>query len=136
MRLGHWDRCRRATLCAVVVAFTASTGAAWGADRPPVTPAGFRVSPAGVEFGVSRVETGFQGPLGGALSPDGQWLLAASSGASTFHSADLFDVDAGVRTGAVYYPAGAAPGAASGQAVFYGVAWAPDGRRAWVAGGG
>lgn len=105
---------------------------AWAEREAPVTPSGFRVAPAGVEFGVSQIDVGFQGPMGAALSPDGRQLLAASSGASRFHSADLFDIDAGVRTGAVYYRASST----SRQSTFYGVAWAPDGHRAWVAGGG
>jgi YVTN family beta-propeller protein len=107
-------------------------GMAWAAKSAPVTPAGFRVAPAGVEFGVSHVDIGFQGPMGAALSPGGGHLLAASSGASRFHSADLFDIDAGRRTGAVFYRAGST----SRASTFYGVAWAPDGRRAWVSGGG
>jgi YVTN family beta-propeller protein len=115
-----------------VAAAVALPAPAWAAKDPPVTPAGFRVAPAGVEFGVSRIDIGFQGPMGAALSPDGRQLLAASSGASRFQSADLFDIDARVRTGAVFYRAGST----SRASAFYGVAWAPDGKRAWVSGGG
>jgi YVTN family beta-propeller protein len=102
-----------------------------GADAP-VTPSGFKVAPVGREFGVSKIATGFQGPMGAALSPSGTRLLAASSGASQIQSADLFDIDAGARIDALYYEASQAPG----DSVFYGVAWSPDGTRAWVSGGG
>src|SRR4051812_38198641 len=101
-------------------------------EAAPLTPGGFRVEPAGREIGVSRLAKGFQGPLGAALSPDGRFLLAASSGAARIDSADLFDLRAGLRSDAVYYDALQAPG----RAAFYGVAFSPDGRTAWVAGGG
>ena len=98
----------------------------------PVTPGGFRVAPAGREIGVSKLAMGFQGPLGAALSPDGRFLLAASSGAARIDSADLFDLRAGVRSDAAYYDAQRG----AGEAAFYGVAFASDGKTAWVAGGG
>jgi YVTN family beta-propeller protein len=95
-----------------------------------VTPAGWRVAPAGAEIPVSQSATGFQGPMGAALSPDGRRLLAASSGAARFESADLFDLQGHRRTSFVGYDASA------GQSAFYGAAWAPGGARAWVSGGG
>jgi len=97
-----------------------------------VTPAGWRVAPAGREFGISKLASGFQGPLGSALSPDGTHLLTASSGAARIDSVDLFDLAAGTRTATVPYDAVAA----GGPAVFYGVVFSPDGRRAWASGGG
>ena len=96
----------------------------------PVTPAGWRVAPEGRQLGVSRLETGFQGPLGTALSPDGNFALSASSGASRWQSADLFDLRGPGRTDSVPYDGQA------GQSIFYGVAFSPDGTRAWTAGGG
>ena len=98
----------------------------------PVTPAGWHVDPAGSEIGVPRSSPGLQGPLGAALSPDGGRLLTSSSGAAKIDSVDLFDLDARRRTSFVPYDATKLPG----EAVFYGVAWSPDGRRAWASGGG
>lgn len=98
----------------------------------PVTPAGWRIDPAGVQINVDKNDRGFQGPLGSALSPDGNRLLSVSSGAARIDSTDLFDLKARRRQGYVPYDAIKAPG----EAVFYGVAWSPDGRRAWASGGG
>ncbi|MDQ6838481.1 MAG: YncE family protein, partial [Actinomycetota bacterium] len=97
-----------------------------------VTPAGWRVDPAGSQISVDRNERGFQGPLGSALSPDGRRLLSVSSGAARIDSTDLFDLGARRRESFVPYDATKAPG----EAVFYGVAWSPDGRKAWASGGG
>jgi hypothetical protein len=96
----------------------------------PLTPAGWRVDPAGTEIAVSQAAVGFQGPIGAALSPDGNWLLGASSGAARFESADLFDLAARQRTSSVGYDA------TKGEAAFYGAAWARDGQTAYVSGGG
>lgn len=103
-----------------------------GERRAPVTPAGWRVDPAGDEIAVSKLATGFQGPLGSDLSPDGKRLISASSGAARIESVDLFDLDAGERTDSVPYDALEAPG----EAAFYGIAYSPDGKRAWASGGG
>ncbi len=105
------------------------------AADPPVgghatTPAGWRIAPAGSEFGIPQTAIGFQGPLGAALSPDGAQLLTASSGAARINSADLFNVREQQRTDQVPYDA------YKGGAVFYGVVFSPDGTRAWAAGGG
>jgi YVTN family beta-propeller protein len=96
----------------------------------PVTPAGWRVDPAGTEIAVSQAVAGFQGPMGAALSPDGNWLLGASSGAARYESADLFDLGAHQRTSYVGYDA------TKGESAFYGAAWSPDGQTAYVSGGG
>jgi YVTN family beta-propeller protein len=119
----------RLSAAALALSFVAA-GAAPAGAAAPVTPAGWRVDPAGGEIAISQVEQGFQGPLGAALSPDGGRLLAASSGAAKIDSADLFDLGAGRRTSFVPYDA------TNGEAAFFGVAWAPDGKRAWVSGGG
>ncbi|MEA2222636.1 MAG: hypothetical protein QOH83_1012, partial [Solirubrobacteraceae bacterium] len=115
------------------LAFTLALGCAVPAvAASPVTPAGWRVDPAGTEIGVSQLTLGMQGPLGAALSPDGGRLLAASSGAAKVDSVDLFDLAAHQRTSYLPYDATKPPG----EAVFYGVAWSPDGKRAWASGGG
>jgi YVTN family beta-propeller protein len=101
-----------------------------GLAAAPVTPAGWRVDPAGTEIAVSQGVAGFQGPMGSALSPDGAFLLAASSGAARYESADLFDLGAHQRTSYVGYDA------TKGESAFYGAAWAPDGQTAYVSGGG
>jgi YVTN family beta-propeller protein len=96
----------------------------------PRTAAGWQVTPAGTQFGVSREAEGFQGPLASALSPRSNKLLSVSSGASRSNSADLFDMRGRKRTSSVRYDA------RKGEAVFYGVAMSPDGTRAWASGGG
>src|SRR4051794_5982704 len=117
-----------------IVLFAAALLPAAGGDAArgaaPVTPAGWAVRPAGRQIGVSPLESGFQGPMGTALSPGGTQVLAASSSASRFDSVDLFDLRQGRRTGSVPFDA------AAGRGVFYGVAFSPDGRTAWASGGG
>src|SRR5919197_3502889 len=103
---------------------------AFASAAAPLTPAGWRVDPAGTEIPVSQAATGFLGPMGAALSPDGRWLLGASSGAARFESADLFDLSAHQRTSYVGYDA------TQGQSAFYGAAWAQDGQTAYVSGAG
>jgi YVTN family beta-propeller protein len=122
----------RLSAVAVAIAVVLGAAAVPAGAAAPVTPAGWRVDPAGAEIAISRMEPGFQGPLGAALSPDGGRLLAASSGAARIDSADLFDLAAGRRSSFVAYDATKPPG----EAAFFGVAWAPDGKRAWVSGGG
>ena len=100
------------------------------AATAPVTPAGWRVAPVGQEIGVSKIATGFQGPQNADLSPDGRLVLAASSGGSRYQSADLFDLTQKARTDAELFDA------QTGGSAFYGVAFSPDGKRAWVSGGG
>jgi YVTN family beta-propeller protein len=96
----------------------------------PVTPAGWRVTPAGNEISVERSQPGLQDPLGATLSPDGTKLLAASSGAARTQTADLVDLTQGLRSSYVPYDA------TKGGSVFYGVAFSPDGTKAWASGGG
>jgi YVTN family beta-propeller protein len=108
----------------------ARAGRAGPGDAGPLTPAGWRVRPAGHEIGVPKLSIGFQGPQGAALSPDGSHLLALSSGAARQQSADLFDLRGGYRSDGVPYDA------LQGQSAFYGVAFSPDGTRAWGSGGG
>jgi len=101
-------------------------------DSKPLTPAGWRIDPAGKEFGVSKEATGFQDPMGSALSPDGSHLLAVSNGAARIDSTDLFDLKAGKRVDFARYDAEQS----GGPAVFYGVVYSPDGKKAWASGGG
>jgi YVTN family beta-propeller protein len=100
--------------------------------RAPRTPSGWTVRPAGAEISVPRAARGFQGPLGSALSPSGQKLLAVSSAATRINSADLFDLRRRRRTGTVPYDSRRG----LGEAVFYGVTFSPGGKRAWASGGG
>jgi YVTN family beta-propeller protein len=94
------------------------------------TPSGWIVNPAGSQLLVDPAVSGFQAPLGTALSPNGQLALSASSGASRFQSADLFDLAAGGRTSSIGYDG------KLGESVFFGVVFSPDGTHAWVSGGG
>jgi len=50
------------------------------------TPSGWVVNPVGTQLLVNPSVGGFQGPLGTALSPDGRFALAASSGAARFQN--------------------------------------------------
>jgi YVTN family beta-propeller protein len=103
-----------------------------GVAATRVTPAGWKVDPAGEEIVVPRGTPGMQGPTGAALSPDGERMLVSSSGASQTDSVDLVDLRVGQRAAYLPYDARQAPG----EAVFYGITWAPDGKRAWASGGG
>ena len=113
-------------------AAAAPPAAGAAAAKAPVTAAGWKVTPAGRQFGVSALATGFQGPLASALTPGGTKLLSLSSGAARSNSADLFDLRRRRRSSYVRYDGRRG----SGEAVFYGVAMAPDGLRAWGSGGG
>jgi hypothetical protein len=111
-------------------ALLALVPAAASAATVPVTPAGWRVQPAGEEFGIGKLETGFNGPLGSALSPDGRHLLTSSSGAARIDTLDAWNLAQAKRTGYVPYDA------KQGGALFYGVVYSPDGKKAWASGGG
>jgi len=128
---------RSRTLLPALVLATAiallPAAAAHGAGKGgPRTAAGWKVTPAGKQFGISRRATGFQGPLASVLTPGSTWLLSVSSGASRSNSADLFDMRARRRVSSIRYDARRGVG----EAVFYGVAMAPEGTRAWASGGG
>jgi YVTN family beta-propeller protein len=129
------SRCRLSStlvvLAALALAVGASDSSAAGKGGPR-TAAGWTVTPAGHQFGVAQDATGFQGPLASALSPGGTRLLSVSSGASRSNSADLFSIPGRRRMSYVRYDGRRG----AGEAVFYGVAMAPDGLRAWASGGG
>jgi YVTN family beta-propeller protein len=122
---------RRLALLLVLAAVAPASAHAAG-RQGPVTAAGWTVTPAGRQFGISAAATGFQGPLASALTPGATKLLSVSSGASRSNSADLFDLTRRRRSSYVRYDARRG----NGEAVFYGVAISPDGRRAWASGGG
>jgi YVTN family beta-propeller protein len=124
---------RRSVLALLVVLAAVVPTAAEGAGkRGPATAAGWTVTPAGRQFGISSEATGFQGPLASALTPGATKLLTVSSGASRSNTADLFDLRLRRRNSYVRYDARRG----TGEAVFYGVAMSPDGRHAWASGGG
>jgi YVTN family beta-propeller protein len=125
-------RCRFALAFLLVLAAVVPTAAEGAGSRGPTTAAGWTVTPAGRQFGVSSAATGFQGPLASALTPGATKLLSVSSGASRSNSADLFDLKRRRRSSYVRYDARRGVG----EAVFYGVAMSPDGTRAWASGGG
>jgi YVTN family beta-propeller protein len=121
---------RRLLARAVLLACSSLALAAPAMASHPLTPAGWAINPAGTEFGVDQTASGFVGPLGAALSPDGTQLLTASSGAARIDSADLWDL--GSQTRADYVPYDGY----KGSAIFYGVVFSPDGTHAWASGGG
>ena len=129
-------RCRSLPLPLLILApvlALACAAPAHGAGKDgPRTAAGWRVTPAGTQFGVSRRALGFQGPLASVLTPGSTKLLSVSSGAARANSADLFDMRARRRSSSIRYDARRG----IGEAVFYGVAMSPDGLRAWASGGG
>ena len=98
-----------------------------------MTAAGWKVTPAGRQFGVPQKATGFQGPLASALTPHGTKLL------SRLERRGALELRRPVRPAP---RAGAARSSATtrtrgpGEAVFYGVVMSPDGPRAWGSGGG
>ena len=72
------------------------------------------------------------GPLNAALSPNGRYLLVASSGLTRYDTVDLFDLRAHRRAAHILYDSQRR----GVRSVFYGVAFSADGKRAWAAGGG
>src|SRR5262245_21989714 len=120
-------RSRLALLAATLAALsTASVASA----ATPMTPGGWRLTPAG-QVSTVTIGTGLAGPWGEALSPDGKSVLVTSSGtAAQFESVERFSIDSLDRTGLVAYDG------AKGESVFYGIAYSPDGKHAWASGGG
>src|SRR6478609_10629494 len=121
-------------VCAALVAAVAICGAgapaaASGSDVPR-TPSGWRVTPAGHLLTVTQ-GPGLSGPWGVALSPDGRHALVTSSGqAVQDETLEMFDITSRARTDVRVM------NGHRGHSVFYGVAFSPDGRRAWASGGG
>jgi YVTN family beta-propeller protein len=121
------------TALAAAVLFTAFDGPASAGPKPaapPVTPAGWRITPAGHSITVED-GPGLAGPWGVVVSPDGSHALVTSSGqAADIESAEVFDIAGLTRTDIEHYDG------AEGESAFYGVVYSPDGRHAWVSGGG
>jgi YVTN family beta-propeller protein len=120
-----------ARVLTVVSVFAALLGAQTVSARTtPLTPAGWKLTPAGSQATVT-IGPGLAGPWGEAMSPDGKSVLVTSSGsAAEFESVERFSVGSLNRTGLVAYDG------ALGESVFYGVAYSPDGHHAWASGGG
>ena len=125
----------RAPALAITVAALAATGAAVAHAKPtpaaaPVTPSGWKITLAGHSISVDD-GPGLAGPWGVALAPDGIHALVTSSGqAAQIESTEVFDIGRLARTDIEAYDG------AAGASVFYGVAYSPDGKRAWASGGG
>ena len=121
---------------AVIAAAIVTAGAAAAAASPssegsaPTTPAGWALTPAGRVITVAN-GPGLGGPWGVAIAPDGGHALVTSSGqAVQDETMETFDLTAGTRTDVQVY------NGHRGRSVFYGVAYSPDGQRAWASGGG
>jgi YVTN family beta-propeller protein len=82
---------------------------------------GFVVTPAGRQNPLGDL------PLGSALSPDGHWLAVSNDGQGT-QSLQLVNTDTGAVAGQVGYPAP--------NALYVGLAFAPDGKTLYASGGG
>jgi YVTN family beta-propeller protein len=89
-------------------------------DGTSITPTGWHVTPAGRQLTLG------ERPYGMALSPDGRHALVSNDGLAR-QSVMLVDTKNNKVTAQLDYPAP--------QAVFLGVAWRSDGRRAYVSGG-
>lgn len=90
-------------------------------DGTAVTPVGFRVTPAGRQVTLGLL------PLGAALSPDGSRLLVSNNGQGV-QSLQVVDARSGAIGQTIAY--------ASPEALYSGVAWSPDGTRAYASAGG
>jgi YVTN family beta-propeller protein len=116
----------------VLVAFLAALvlADAGSSAVTPMTPAGWRLTPAGDQTTV-MLGPGLAGPWGVAMAPDGRSVLVTSSGtAAQFESVERFDIASLDRNGLVAYDG------TQGESVFYGIAYSPDGKHAWASGGG
>ena len=86
-----------------------------------ITPVGFRVTPAGKQTTLGDL------PLGTALSPDGKTLLVSNDGQGT-QSLQVVDTATSKVVQTI--------SCASPQALFVGLAFSPDGTKAYASGGG
>ena len=129
---GHrWVRRRWRLVVAATAATTLALGgtalavglqhAGPGPDGTAVTPIGFTVTPAGTQTNLGDL------PLGAASSPDGRWLVVSNDGQAT-QSLQVIDTTTSKVTQTLPYPAP--------QALFIGLAFAPDGKTLYASGGG
>ncbi len=122
---------RRVTLVAAVAAFAAACGTATAAtlatqagpsgDGTAVTPVGFKVTPAGRQTPLGDL------PLSTALSPDGRTLLVSNDGQG-MQSLQVVDTATSRVVQSLDYR--------SPQSLFVGLAFSPDGTKAYASGGG
>jgi YVTN family beta-propeller protein len=96
-------------------------------DGTAITPIGWRVTPAGKQIELQTGAVYADRPYGVAQSPDGHHLLISSDGQST-ESLMLVDETTGAIEQAIPYT--------SPSALFIGVAYSPDGKKAYASGGG
>ena len=104
-----------------VAAVTGGPPAGPRGDGTAVTPVGFRVTPAGRQSALGDL------PLHAVLSPDGGTLLVGNAGQGV-QSLQVVDPVSGTVRQTIRY---AAP-----HGIYVGMAFSPDGRRAYVSGGG
>ncbi|MBL1081717.1 bifunctional YncE family protein/alkaline phosphatase family protein [Streptomyces actinomycinicus] len=90
-------------------------------DGTAVTPVGYKVTPAGHQVQLGNL------PLNAVLSPDRSMLLVSNAGQGT-QSLQVVDPADSEVVQTLSYP--------SPQAVFTGLAFSPDGKRAYASGGG
>lgn len=90
-------------------------------DGTAVTPVGYKVTPAGRQTQLGNL------PLNAVLSPDRSMLLVSNAGQGT-QSLQVVDPEDSEVVQTISYP--------SPQAIFTGLAFSPDGRRAYAGGGG
>ncbi|MER6127263.1 bifunctional YncE family protein/alkaline phosphatase family protein [Streptomyces sp. NPDC001795] len=128
-------RSRNRRLAVTVIASTAvlATGAAFTlaagsqgtagpkGDGTAITPVGYKVTPAGKQAQLGDL------PLNAVLSPDKSMLLVSNAGQGT-QSLQLVDAKDSKVVQTISYP--------SPQAIFTGLAFSPDGKRAYASGGG
>ncbi len=121
-------RHRRALVAGVAAAVLAAGAAAAAVqhagpqgDGTAVTPVGYRVTPAGRQTNLGDL------PLGMRLSPSGDALLVSNDGQGT-QSLQVVDPATSQVTQTIAYP--------SPRSLFVGLAFSPDGKTAYAAGGG
>jgi YVTN family beta-propeller protein len=96
-------------------------------DGTGITPIGWKVTPAGRQIELQTGSLYADRPYGVAQSPDGTHLLISNDGQST-QSLMLVDESTGAIQQAIPY--------SSPDALFIGVVYSPDGRKAYASGGG
>src|SRR5215831_11362325 len=107
---------------AAAVAVTARHAGPQG-DGTSITPVGWRVTPAG-----SQTTLGGTLPTASVMSPDGKRLLVLNAGDGTHESVQAIDTSTGQVSQTIKYT--------SPEGVYAGVAFSPDGTRAYASGGG